>query len=193
MTRDEEHIKRAMHFGTIDSTVSLLIALFVNASILMVSAATFYRNGYHDIATLQDASKLLEPLLKSSAAPILFGVALLASGQNSTLTGTLSGQIVMEGFTTMKITPTFRRVATRLLAIVPSIIAVAIGGNDSANYLLILSQVILSFALPFAVIPLVHISSSKKYMGVHANSIFSMVLASLIAILIIVLNIVLLV
>lgn len=191
MERREEPIKRAMYYGSIDSTCSLLIALFVNASILMVSAATFHTNGYNDIATLQDASKLLEPLLKSKAAPILFAVALLASGQNSTLTGTLAGQIVMEGFMTMKITPALRRVLTRLLAIVPSIIAVAVGGNSSANYLLILSQVILSFALPFAVVPLVHISSCKRFMGEHCNSWPVMLFASAIAILIIVLNIIL--
>ncbi len=190
--RDEESVKKAMFYGTIDSSVSLCLALFVNAAILMVAAATFHKNGYDSIATLEDASALLAPLLNNQWAPILFGVALLASGQNSTLTGTLSGQIVMEGFMTMKVPPALRRIATRLLAIVPSVIAVAVGGDSSANYLLILSQVVLSFALPFAVIPLVHITSSSSYMGTYVNSRFSTALAVLISIVIIVLNLVLL-
>ncbi len=189
--RDDESVKRAMYYGTIDSTVSLFLALFVNSALLMVAAAAFHKNGYDTVATLEDASSLLAPLLKSKLAPILFGIALLASGQNSTLTGTLSGQIVMEGFMTMKLSPTLRRVATRLLAIVPSIVAVAVGGEGSANYLLILSQVILSFALPFAVIPLVHISSSPQLMGVHVNSNVSMVFAIFITVVMLVLNVVL--
>ena len=193
VARDEESVKEAMYFGTIDSTVSLCLALFVNASILMVSAATFYKHGYNDVTTLEDAYQLLSPILNSTAASVLFAVALLASGQNSTLTGTLSGQIVMEGFMTWKLSPTFRRVATRLLAIVPSVICIAIGGDGSANYLLILSQVVLSFALPFAMIPLVHISSSRSRMGVFVNSLPTQVLAVAITVVILALNVVLLV
>jgi len=192
VARDEPSIKEAIHFGTIDSTFSLTLALFVNASILMVSAATFHKHGYNDVTTLEDAYKLLDPILKSGVASVLFAVALLASGQNSTLTGTLTGQIVMEGFMTWKLSPTLRRVVTRLLAIVPSVICVAIGGDNSANYLLILSQVVLSFALPFAIIPLVHISSSSKYMGPFVNSMMTFALAVVVSAIILVLNFVLL-
>lgn len=190
--RDEASIKEAIHFGTIDSTFSLTLALFVNASILMVAAATFHKNGYNDVTTLENAYQLLDPILNSGCASVLFAVALLASGQNSTLTGTLTGQIVMEGFMTWKLSPTLRRVVTRLLAIVPSVICVAIGGDSSANYLLILSQVVLSFALPFAVIPLVHISSSKPHMGAFVNSPATIAMAVLLAVIILVLNFVLL-
>jgi len=151
-----------------------------------------YTNRYDSVATLQDASHLLAPLLKSTLAPMLFGIALLASGQNSTLTGTLSGQIVMEGFMTMKLSPTFRRVFTRLLAIIPSVVVVLIGGEHSANSLLILSQVVLSFALPFAMLPLVHLSSSEKFMGPHVNSRLTTALAVFVSIVIMVLNVVLL-
>lgn len=193
VARDDASIKEAIKFGTIDSTVSLTLALFINASILMVAAAAFHKNGYNDVTTLEDAYHLLDPILNSTTASILFAVALLASGQNSTLTGTLSGQIVMEGFMTWKISPTLRRVATRLLAIVPSVICVAIGGDSSANYLLILSQVVLSFALPFAMIPLVHISSSKGRMGVFVNTMPTTILAVIITAIILALNLVLLV
>ena len=190
---DEDSIKSAIHYATIESTISLIGALFVNAAILIVSAATFYTNGYHNVTTLQQSSSLLSPVLHNKAAPILFGIALLASGQNSTLTGTLSGQIVMEGFTTMKINPTVRRVVTRLLAIVPSIIAIAIGGSQSANNLLILSQVVLTYALPFALVPLVYFTSMKKLMGIYVNNIYTIVLAIIITLLIIVLNLILLI
>jgi manganese transport protein len=193
IARDEASIKQAIHFGTIDSTVSLVIALFVNACILMVAAATFHRHGYEEVATLEDAHRLLDPILKSGMASVLFAIALLASGQNSTLTGTLTGQIVMEGFMTWKIPPAVRRLGTRLLAIVPSVICVAVGGDSSANYLLILSQVVLSFALPFAIIPLVHISSSKSRMGVFVNSWWVKVLAVAVSSIIVALNIVLLI
>lgn len=186
-------VQSAIKYSSIDSNFSLLFAFFVNASILIVSSATFHQDGYTDVATLEDAYKLLDPLLHSSAASTLFAVALLASGQNSTLTGTLTGQIVMEGFMTWKIPPTIRRIATRLLAIVPAVIVCGVGGDDSANFLLILSQVILSFALPFAVIPLVHISSSPEIMGVHANRIQTKIAAILVACLIVVLNVVLLI
>eukprot|EP01039_Chlorochromonas_danica_P006300 gene6300-6947_t len=190
---NEEAVKEAVKYNTIDSNISLTCAFFVNASILIVSAATFHKQGYTDIATLEDAHSLLDPLLHSKAASILFGVALLASGQNSTLTGTLTGQIVMEGFMTWKMSPTLRRMATRLLAIVPAVLAVAIGGDKSANELLILSQVLLSFALPFAVVPLVHLTSCSSVMGVYANSLWLKVIVCIIAAIIIVLNVILLV
>mmetsp|Transcript_20099 Transcript_20099/g.28806 ORF Transcript_20099/g.28806 Transcript_20099/m.28806 type:complete len:497 (+) Transcript_20099:852-2342(+) len=186
---DPNFMRDAVHFGAVDSTASLTIALFVNCAILMVAAATFHRHGFNDVATLQDAYILLDPILKNRAAPILFGIALLASGQNSTLTGTLAGQIVMEGFLTWKINPATRRMLTRLVAIVPSVIVTAVGGDSSANTLLIWSQVILSFALPFAVVPLVHITSSKCRMGEYTNTLLTKIIAVFIAGLIIFLNI----
>lgn len=185
--------------------------MFVNSAILILAAATFYRNGYHDVATLEQAYELLTPLLGSRAGSILFGIALLASGLNSTLTGkislrscirrfifinmlgTLSGQIVMEGFTKWSISPVWRRAFTRMLAIIPSVIVVSVGGDKLTNDLLILSQVTLSFALPFAVIPLVHVTGSKAHMGNLVNSMPVRILSYLIALFLIALNIMLLV
>lgn len=186
---DENLVKQAINYATTDSTFSLFLALFVNSAILIVSAATFHKNGYNEIATLQDAYQLLDPLLGTKMASVLFGVALLASGQNATLTGTLTGQIVMEGFMTWKIKPFIRRICTRLLAIVPAIIAIAAGGNGAVNNLLLWSQVILSFALPFAIFPLIHISSDKRRMGIHVNSRLTTVLAYAIGIFIVLLDI----
>lgn len=192
MERTEESIRQSIKFATLDSTVSLFFALFVNAAILIVAAATFHKNGYNNVATLQDAYQLLNPILGSKVAAALFGVALLASGQNSTLTGTLTGQIVMEGFMTWKISPTIRRIVTRLLAIVPAIIATAVYGAAGTNNLLILSQVILSFALPFAIFPLVHITSDPRRMGNFVNSRLVTAIAYPVAIFILALNIYLL-
>lgn len=141
--RTETSVKEAINYSTLDSTLSLSVAFFVNAAILIVAAAAFHSNHYTSVATLESAYQLLQPLLHSQAAPILFGLALLAAGQNSTLTGTLTGQIVMEGFMTWSVTPWIRRLVTRLLAIVPAVIATAIGGDNAANDLLLLSQVCL--------------------------------------------------
>ena len=176
---DPEAVKEAMKYFIFDSTFCLFCALFVNAAILIVAAATFHVNGLNDVATLEEAHELLTPILWSGAS-VLFAVALLAAGQNSTLTGTLAGQIVMEGFMTWKIRPVFRRLFTRLLAIVPAVVVIAVGGDESANNLLIISQVILSVALPFAIFPLVHITADKSKMGVHVNSTFTTVVAYLI-------------
>jgi len=190
--RTEVNVRRAILFSTIDSNISLSFALFVNAAILMVAAAAFNTAGYDSVADLSNAYELLTPLLHSTAAPILFGIALLAAGQNATLTGTLTGQIVMEGFTKWTVSPFVRRFITRCLAIIPAVCAVAIGGERSANDLLILSQVILGYALPFAVVPLIHVTYSKARMGSFVNSLPSQVLAILIALLIISMNIILL-
>jgi manganese transport protein len=160
-------LREALRFATIDSTWALCLAFFVNASILILAADAFNRTGNTDVATLEDAYQLLSPLLGSGAASILFGVALLLSGQNSTLTGTMTGQIVMEGFLHWKIRPVYRRLLTRFLAIVPAVITVAIGGDAAVNNLLIGSQVVLSFQLGFAIFPLVYFTSSTKHMGVH--------------------------
>ena len=161
--------REAILFGTIDSTVALFFALFINAAILIVAAATFYRSGHHEVAEIQDAYKLLSPLLGVGAASTLFAVALLASGQNSTLTGTLAGQIVMEGFLRLRLPPVLRRLITRLIAIIPAVIVTALLGENGTARLLILSQVILSMQLSFAVIPLVMFTSDKAKMGEFVN------------------------
>ena len=177
---DVARVKEAINYFTFDSTMCLICALFVNAAILVVAAAVFHVRGMNDVATLEEAHKLLAPILGSGAS-VVFAVALLASGQSSTLTGTLAGQVVMEGFLKWKIRPVYRRLATRGLAVIPAVIVISIGGDKSANDLLIISQVILSVALPFAIFPLVHITSSSLKMGVHVNSRFVMIIAVLIA------------
>ncbi len=155
----------AIKFATLDSTVALMFALFINAAILIVSAATFYANGRHEVAEIQEAYKLLSPMLGFTLASTVFALALLASGQNSTLTGTLAGQIVMEGFLDLRLRPWVRRLLTRLIAIVPAVITTAIAGESGTAQLLVLSQVILSLQLSFAVIPLVRFTSDRNKMG----------------------------
>jgi manganese transport protein len=167
--RTREGMREAMKFCKIDSTVALTFALFINAAILIVSAATFYGTG-HDVAEIQDAYKLLTPLLGVTGASTLFAIALLASGQNSTLTGTLAGQIVMEGFLNLRMKPWARRLITRGIAIIPAIIVTAIAGESGTAKLLILSQVILSLQLSFAVFPLVMFTSDKRKMGEFVNA-----------------------
>jgi manganese transport protein len=157
----------AIRFATIDATIALTTALFINAAILVVAAATFHGTAYESVADIGDAYKLLAPLLGTSVASTLFAVALLFSGQNSTLTGTLAGQIVMEGFLNIRLRPWLRRLITRLIAIVPALAAVLIYGDRGSGALLILSQVVLSLQLPFAVFPLVALTGSRKVMGPH--------------------------
>ena len=159
----------AIKFATIDSTVALMFALFINAAILIVAAATFYTRGRSDVAEIQDAYKLLTPLLGVTGASTLFALALLASGQNSTLTGTLAGQIVMEGFLNLRLRPWLRRLITRGIAIVPAIFVTVISGEKGTTNLLVLSQVILSLQLSFAVFPLVMFTSDKVKMGEFVN------------------------
>lgn len=179
----------AIKFGTIDSTVALSLALFINSAILIVSAATFHFSGYQDVAEIQDAYKLLSPLLGVSAASAIFGLALLASGQSSTLTATLAGQIVMEGFLHLRIAPWLRRLITRLLAIVPALIAIIFFGESSTGSLLVFSQVILSLQLSFAVFPLVMFTSKRRLMGEFVNPLWLKMLAWTVALLIAGLNI----
>jgi manganese transport protein len=181
--------KEAVKYATIDSTFALSLALFVNAAILIVSAATFHFSGYQEVADIEEAYKLLSPLLGVSFASILFAVALLASGQNSTITGTLAGQIIMEGFINLKIKPWLRRMITRLIAIVPAIIFIGIYGASSVTDLLIFSQVVLSLQLSFAVFPLLYFTGSKRIMGEFANSKTINILAWVIGIIIASLNI----
>jgi manganese transport protein len=161
--------REAIFYGTIDSSVALSFAFFINAAILIVAAATFYRSGHHEVAEIQDAYKLLSPLLGMGAASTLFAVALLASGQNSTLTGTLAGQVVMEGFLRLRLPPFLRRLITRLIAIIPAVFVTALMGESGTAQLLILSQVILSMQLSFAVIPLVMFTGDKTKMGEFVN------------------------
>jgi len=185
--------REAIRFGTIDSTSALMGALFINAAILILASATFHSTGHTNVAEIQDAYKLLAPLLGTGLASILFAVALLASGQNSTLTGTLAGQIVMEGFLNIHMKPWLRRLITRALAIVPAIIVIAIFGEGSATSLLVFSQVVLSVQLSFAVFPLVSFTSNKKIMGEFVNPPWLRILAWTIAVIIAGLNIYLLV
>lgn len=191
-TRQYEQTKsgkrQAIKYATWDSTIALFFALFINASILIVSAATFHKAGMTNVAEIGDAYHLLSPLLGTTLGSILFGVALLASGQNSTLTGTLAGQIVMEGFLNIRLPGWLRRLITRLIAIIPAVIVTAIYGESGTAQLLILSQVILSLQLSFAVVPLVQFTSDKKKMGEFANPLWLKVLAWIVAIVIISLN-----
>lgn len=188
----EEGKKEALKFSAIDSTIALSFAFYINAAILIVAAATFYVRGLNAVAEISDAHQLLSPLLGTTLASTLFAVALLASGQNSTITGTLAGQIIMEGFLNFKLAPWLRRMTTRLIAIVPAVIAILIYGTSGLTRLLILSQVVLSLQLPFAVFPLVYFTGKKKYMGNFANCRLLSVFAWLIAFTIVALNICLL-
>ncbi len=185
----EEGKKEAIKFATIDSTGALFIALFVNAAILIVSAATFYYTGHNGVAEISEAYKLLAPLLGTGFASILFALALLASGQNSTITGTLAGQIIMEGFINFKIKPWLRRLITRSMAIIPAVIFIAFYGTKGVTNLLILSQVVLSIQLSFAIFPLIKFTSSKAIMGNFANSKIVNIIAWLVGLLIAILNI----
>jgi manganese transport protein len=153
--------REAIRFASLDSAVALMFALFINAAILVMAAATFYGTGHQDVADIGDAYQLLSPLLGTTMASVLFAVALLCSGQNATLTGTLAGQIVMEGFINLRLRPWLRRLITRLIAIIPAVIVVAMYGERGAGPLIIVSQVILSLQLSFAVIPLVMFTSTR--------------------------------
>jgi manganese transport protein len=161
--------REAIFMANVDSVLALTVALFVNAAILIVAAAVFHSRGMYHVEAIQDAYKLLSPLLGAAGASTLFAVALLASGQNSSITGTLAGQVVMEGFIHLKVSPWLRRMITRGLAIVPTVIVVALMGEQGTEKLLILSQVILSLQLSFAVVPLVVFTGSRKRMGEFVN------------------------
>jgi manganese transport protein len=167
---DDASRREAIRFATLDSTVALLFAFFINAAILILAAATFHQTGHQEVADIGDAYRLLTPLLGTTFASTLFAVALLASGQNSTITGTLAGQIVMEGFLNIRLPAWLRRLITRLIAIIPAVIVTALYGEHGAGSLLILSQVILSLQLSFAVVPLVYFTSQRRKMGVFVNS-----------------------
>lgn len=187
--RSEKEIRKAIKFNIIDSAIALNLAFFVNAAILILAASVFYKNGLFEVAEIQDAHKLLAPMLGTEWASILFAVALIAAGQSSTITGTLAGQIVMEGYLNLRIAPWIRRLLTRLIAITPALIAINFYGEDSTGDLLVLSQVILSMQLGFAIIPLIHFVSDKKRMKNFVIPGYVKLLAWLSALVIVSLNV----
>ncbi|HWY38543.1 MAG TPA: Nramp family divalent metal transporter, partial [Bacteroidia bacterium] len=166
--RVHNDIKKAIRFNIIDSALALNLALFVNAAILILAASAFFVNGYFEVNQIEDAYKFLSPLLGHSMAPILFAIALIAAGQSSTVTGTLAGQIIMEGHLQLRIQPWMRRLITRMLAIIPALITCLVLGEGATGKLLVLSQFILSMQLPFAIVPLIFFTSDKKIMGEFA-------------------------
>ena len=186
--RTSEGKREAIKFATIDSTVALMFALFINAAILIVAAATFYKTGNTQVAEIGDTYQLLSPLLGVSGASTLFAVALLASGQNSTLTGTLAGQIVMEGFLDIRLRPWLRRLITRSIAIVPAVLVAFFYGESGTAQLLVFSQVVLSMQLSFAVFPLVMFTSDKLKMGEFVNPLWKKILGYTVAVVIAALN-----
>jgi manganese transport protein len=186
--RDDEGKAMAVRFATIDSTVALLFAFFINAAILIVSAATFYGTEHSHVVDINDAYKLLNPVLGIPFASTVFAIALLASGQNSTLTGTMAGQIVMEGFLNLRLRPWVRRLLTRSMAIVPAVVVTYFYGEVGVGKLLVLSQVVLSMQLSFAVVPLVMFTSDRRKMGRFANRPALTVLAWIVTVAIVLLN-----
>jgi manganese transport protein len=186
---DAQSIKRALKYNMIDSTIALNAAFFVNAAILVLAASVFFSTGNTQVAKIEDAHQLLAPLLGSKLAPMLFAIALIAAGQSSTITGTLAGQIVMEGYLKLRINPLLRRLITRLIAITPAVLTILIYGNEKIDALLVLSQVILSVQLGFAVIPLIHFVSDKHTMGEFAIKMPTKIAAWLVAIVLVFLNV----
>jgi manganese transport protein len=180
--------REALHFAVFDSTLALGFALFVNAAILILGAAAFHTRGLHNVAEIADAYKLLSPVLGASLASTLFACALLASGQNSTLTGTLAGQIVMEGFLDIRLKPWVRRLITRAIAIIPAVLVIGFAGEGKVTSLLIFSQVVLSFQLPFAVIPLIQFTGDRVKMGELVNSRITSIIGWIVAVVILFLN-----
>lgn len=186
--RDEKGIRKALRLNFVDSAIALNLAFFVNAAILILAATVFFKTGRTDVAEIRVAHELLQPMLGTQIAPVLFAVALIASGQSSTITGTLAGQIVMEGYLELRVNPWVRRLITRLIAIIPAVIVILINGEDNIDSLLVLSQVILSLQLGFAIIPLIHFTSDKKAMGVYRIKPLVKVLAVLVTAILIYLN-----
>jgi manganese transport protein len=191
--RHQESEREAIRFATLDSTIALGFSFFINAAILVLGAAVFHSRGISSVEDISQAYQLLTPVMGAGLASVLFAVALLCSGQNSTLTGTLAGQICMEGFLHWRLTPWLRRLITRSLAIIPAALVIGIMGENHVTGLLILSQVILSFQLPFAIVPLVQFTSDPAKMGVFANRRWVSVAAWIIAAAVIILNLLLLV
>ena len=188
VARDEKSLRSAIKFNTIDSAIALNMAFFVNAAILILAGAVFYTAGHVEVAALKDAHQLLAPLLGSTWASHLFAIALIAAGQSSTVTGTLAGQIVMEGYLRLRINPILRRLITRLLAIIPAALVILIMGESHVDQMLIFSQVLLSMQLAFAIVPLIHFVSDRKNMGVFTINKKTKAAAWLIATIIVALN-----
>lgn len=186
--KNDVGIRKAIKFNFIDSFIALNLAFFVNAAILILAATAFFKLGYNQVSSIQDAHLLLKSLF-GDLAPSLFAIALICAGQSSTITGTLAGQIIMEGYLNLRISPLLRRLITRLIAIVPAVITILFFGNDQLGNLLVLSQVILSLQLGFAVIPLIHFTSSKQLMGGFAIGTFTKIAAWTAALIIVGLNI----
>ena len=186
--RDEAGIKHALKMNFLDSTIALNLAFFVNAAILVLAATVFFKSGRTEVAEIKDAHRLLAPLLGSSIAPVLFAVALIAAGQSSTITGTLAGQIIMEGYLRLRINPWLRRLVTRLLAIIPAVVVILLYGDKKIDALLILSQVILSLQLGFAIIPLIHFVSDKNKMQSFAIKPITKILSWLVTAILVFLN-----
>jgi manganese transport protein len=186
--RSSAGIKKSLWYNFIDSAVALNAAFFVNAAILILAATAFYQTGNQSVAKIEEAHALLAPLLGSTMAPILFAVALIAAGQSSTVTGTLSGQIVMEGYLNLRMNPWLRRLITRLVAIVPAVLVIGLMGEGRVDELLVFSQVILSLQLGFAVIPLIHFVSDKKTMGEFAIPLWVKIISWLVASILVYLN-----
>ncbi len=189
ISNSEEGVRKAIKYNIFDSTIALNAAFFVNAGILILAASVFYFHGQSSVARIEDAHKLLQPMLGTSLAPILFAIALIASGQSSTITGTLAGQVVMEGYLHLRINPWLRRLLTRLLAIVPAVIVILIYGESEVDNMLVFSQVLLSLQLGFAIIPLIHFVSDKTTMGKFAIGIITKTAAWLVAAILIFLNV----
>ncbi len=187
--RTGKGIWASIKWNFLDSAIALNAAFFVNAAILILAASTFFTAGYHEVADIQDAHKLLAPLLGSNLAPILFGIALVAAGQSSTITGTLAGQIVMEGYLNLRIAPWLRRLITRLIAIIPAYVVILVYGEGETGALLVLSQVVLSLQLGFAIIPLIHFTSDKDTMGEFVIKPWMKIAAWVIALIIVSLNV----
>lgn len=187
--RDDKGIRRALRLNFFDSAIALNLAFLVNAAILILAGKVFFESGRTDVGEIKTAHELLKPMLGSELAPVLFAVALIAAGQSSTITGTLAGQIVMEGYLRLRIAPWMRRLFTRLIAIIPAVAVILINGEENIDSLLILSQVVLSLQLGFAIIPLIHFTSDKSTMGKYAIRPFTIVIASLITAVLVYLNI----
>jgi manganese transport protein len=186
--REDKFIKQALKLNILDSGIALNLAFLVNAAILILAGAVFFKSGRTQVASITEAHQLLSPLLGSKIASVLFAVALIAAGQSSTITGTLAGQIVMEGHLRLRINPLLRRLITRLIAIVPAVVVIGLSGENKVDQLLVFSQVILSLQLGFAVIPLIHFVSDKKKMGIFRIKIWTRIFAWTIAILLLYLN-----
>ncbi|HTS45791.1 MAG TPA: Nramp family divalent metal transporter [Puia sp.] len=187
--KGDDHIRKALRLNFLDSTIALNLAFFVNTGILVLAAAVFFKSGNTNVASIKEAYRLLSPLLGNTIASKLFAIALIAAGQSSTVTGTLSGQIVMEGYLQLRINPILRRLLTRLLAIIPAVLVIIIAGEQEVDELLVLSQVILSVQLGFAIIPLIHFVSDKKMMGQFSISMLTKILSWVVASVLIYLNV----